>query len=316
MRAFSMLPGVLTLFLCLLAPVRAQANFTMIEFCNTGQRPVLVTVYEHGGGIFSSAFSEGWYKLTRSSGCLKETISAYERRAYTFAALDEAGNLVALPFEFSGRSQWFSGQIDSICVPVQRDPERFTNAGRITPPCAVGWVALPVARNIRGGNMGETFTHNVAVPSRLPAPHPGYKAAWEAAFGKPDTKPPAPKPDTSSAGVFNLDAPVRPDGTCYASRSDGSCNGFGFPKKWVGIPKALYKIAEGNRRMAFVYAKNLNEAAEADFRNVGGLLLSPDDYLLARIRDDFVMKDRLSDREKAQMKDAAALLLQFFEDYK
>lgn len=172
----------IAIFVSAIAP-RASAQ-TTFQVCHSGGPPVYAVIYETYRGLFQTHKVSGWYAL-KNGGCVRELLQGRDIRAFAFAAFDENNQLVALPLKY--RAAGFSGSVETVCIPVEREFEAFEISSRnkadVTAPCPDGRVPLYTSFSILGGTADQTIRMEVEGVSRLPAPDAGYARAWNERFG-------------------------------------------------------------------------------------------------------------------------------------
>lgn len=159
---------------------------TVLQVCHAGGPRVFAAVYETYQGILSGYKVVGWWGL-EDGKCMKEVIYSRYVRAYAFAAVNEEGQFVTLPFDFNLPSRMLPRGTTSFCVPVQEklDSFKLESAGQsgVVPPCHEGQAPLATSFNIWGSDTDQRIQMNVRVPDVLPPPDATYTKIWEEMFG-------------------------------------------------------------------------------------------------------------------------------------
>lgn len=141
-----------------------------------------------------------------------------------------------------------------------------------------------------------------------------------AVASSPAAKAQPSKPTSQeAAGVmgtgFDLASPARPNGTCYNTGINGVCEGFGFPAPWMHLPATLFSLGEGDIGRALKLTHVLDDALSANFRNVNDADQTPMGRILTQVKDDFLLRDRLTRAERRRFARAVEYLLAYFEDH-
>lgn len=159
---------------------------TVLHVCHAGGPRIYAAVYETYQGLLSGYRVEGWYIL-ENGACRREVLRSRQVRAYAFAAVNENGEFVALPFDFNLSNRGFSRSTRTLCVPVQEALESFSlasgNQSDVVAPCADGRVALATSFSILAGDVHQPIRMNARVPENLPPPDPHYARIWDERYG-------------------------------------------------------------------------------------------------------------------------------------